>query len=112
VEAWIEVNLVPGRVQDETLLELVDELVHEKLADDVATWFYFWEPELRLRIRWRDPARARDHRATVEAELNSWQARRKIKEWYEGSHGVRGRDVRKAASACPSRSYTDPTAGL
>jgi hypothetical protein len=86
VEAWTEVNLVPVRAQDESLLELVDDLVHEKLRDHVATWFYFWEPELRLRVRWRD----RPQRDALADVLDRWKARGQVKEWYEGAHGERG----------------------
>ena len=52
-------NLVAARPLDESLLvELVDPLVHGELSGAIATWFFFWEPELRLRIRWREPERA------------------------------------------------------
>jgi hypothetical protein len=91
VEAWTEVNLAPVRVLDKTLLELVDALVHEKFGEQVATWFFFWEPELRLRIRWREPGQAADHRAALAVVLDSWKARHQITDWYEGAHGERGR---------------------
>ena len=59
MEAWIEVNLVPVHLMDQDLLvDLVDPLVHEELGEEIETWFFFWEPELRLRIRWREPERA------------------------------------------------------
>ena len=45
---------IPAADEDERtrlLLEIVDPLVHGELGDHVRTWFYFWEPALRLRIR-------------------------------------------------------------
>lgn len=91
MEAWIEVNLVPVRPLDEALLiGLVDELAQNGLWDEVATWFFFWEPELRLRIRWREPERAAQHGLTLAALLDSWKARGTVEDWYEGAHGRRG----------------------
>jgi hypothetical protein len=91
VEAWTEVNLAPVRALDQTLLELVDALVHEELGERIETWFFFWEPDLRLRIRWRDPGRVAEHRVALAVVLDSWKAHRQIKDWYEGAHGERGR---------------------
>jgi hypothetical protein len=90
MEAWTEVNLVTVRVQDEDVLELVDAIVHDQLAVEIATWFYFWEPELRLRIRWREPERRAEHAATLARILDEWKARRRINDWFEGAHGVPG----------------------
>jgi Lantibiotic biosynthesis dehydratase C-term len=91
MESWIEVNIVPGRPLDEgVLVELVDPLVHETFADEIATWFFLWEPELRLRIRWRDADRAPSLHERLTTLLDSWRAERKIDDWYEGAHGVRG----------------------
>ena len=90
MEAWTEVNLVPVRVQDEGLLLLVDDLVHEQLADDITTWFYFWEPELRLRLRWRNPEAARTDAATLAVALDDWREAGHIRDWYEGAHGAPG----------------------
>ena len=91
MEAWTEVNLVPVRTMDQALLvELVDPLVHDELGGDIATWFFFWEPELRLRIRWREPERAAEHRRTLAALFDAGKAERRITDWYEGSHGARG----------------------
>ncbi len=91
MEAWIEVNLVPVRLMDQDLLvELVDPLVHEELGEEIETWFFFWEPELRLRIRWREPERATEHRRTLSAVLDSWKVKGQVEDWYEGSHGARG----------------------
>jgi hypothetical protein len=90
VEAWTEVNLVTVRLQDEALLELVDDLVHEQLGAEIGTWFYFWEPELRLRIRWREPERASEHESTLAGTLDEWKARRRMKDWFAGAHGMPG----------------------
>jgi hypothetical protein len=91
VEAWVEVNLVPVRLMDEALLaDHVDALVHEELREEIRTWFFFWEPELRLRIRWRDPEQAAAHRRTLAERLDRWMAEGTIEEWYEGAHGSRG----------------------
>ena len=91
MEAWTEVNLVSAPALDEALLvELVDTLVHEEFQHEIATWFFFWEPELRFRIRWRDPDRAPDHRRTLGALLDAWKAKGKVNDWYEGAHGRRG----------------------
>lgn len=90
MEAWTEVNLVPVRIQDEALVDLVGELVHEQLREDIATWFFFWEPQLRVRIRWRDGSRLADHRSRLVAVLDAWKAQGNIEDWYDGAHGVRG----------------------
>jgi hypothetical protein len=91
VEAWIEVNLVSAPALDERLLvELVDPLVHDQLADEIVTWFFFWEPELRLRLRWRDPERGSAHRRTLAALLDAWKADGSLEDWYEAAHGERG----------------------
>lgn len=88
---WMEVNIA-ARADERVrlLLDLVDPLVHEHLAGRVRTWFYFWEPELRLRIRWTDPAQADGARAEVAALLDRAKVDGNIRDWFEGSHGVRG----------------------
>jgi len=88
---WIEVN-IPARAEERArlLLDVVDPLVHEYLAGQVRTWFYFWEPELRLRIRWADPAGADAGRAELAVFLDRAKDGGKIEDWYEGSHGARG----------------------
>ena len=90
-ESWVEVNLVPKRPLDEGLLvDLVDPLVHDTFAGEIATWFFLWEPELRLRLRWRDPEQAPALRRRLTTLLDEWRSARKIDDWYEGAHGVRG----------------------
>ena len=91
MEHWIEVNIVPRRALDEGVLaELIDPLVHEAFPEEIATWFFLWEPELRLRIRWRDGDRAPELRSSLTTRLDDWKAERRIDDWYEGAHGVRG----------------------
>jgi Lantibiotic biosynthesis dehydratase C-term len=88
---WIEVN-IPARAKDRAplLLNVVDPLVHEQFAGRVKTWFYFWEPELRLRLRWADPAQAESNRTELAAFLDRAKADRNVKDWYEANHGARG----------------------
>jgi Lantibiotic biosynthesis dehydratase C-term len=95
---WIEVN-IPARAEERTrlLLDVVDPLVHERLAGRIRTWFYFWEPELRLRIRWVHPEQADSARAELAGFLDSAKADGKLKDWYEGSHGVKGETYRGEA---------------
>jgi Lantibiotic biosynthesis dehydratase C-term len=89
VEAWTEVNLVTRRELDPSvLLDVVDPLVHGELADEIETWFFLWEPELRLRIRWREPEHADENRARLAASLDEAKA---IRRWYEGAHGEEGK---------------------
>jgi hypothetical protein len=90
MSAWTEVNLLTVRPQDESLLELVDGLVHEQLGEDIAVWFYFWEPDLRLRIRWRLPEHARVRAVELGRVLDEWKARGLIRDWFEGAHGEPG----------------------
>jgi hypothetical protein len=95
---WIEVN-IPARAEERVglLLDVVDPLVHEELRRQVKTWFYFWEPELRLRIRWADPEQAESARAELARFLDRARAEGKLEDWYEGSHGARGQVYRGEA---------------
>ena len=95
---WIEAN-IPARADERTslLLEVVDPLVHEQVGDSVHTWFYFWEPGLRLRIGWSDPQHADSGRADVARFLDAAKAEGRIADWYEGNHGVRGETYRGEA---------------
>jgi hypothetical protein len=98
VQEWIEVNILPAPEAHETLLlDVVDPLVHQQLAAEIDTWFYFWEPELRLRLRWRDPRRADDNRAALARILDSARAGGRLEDWYEGNHGSRGDTYRGEA---------------
>jgi Lantibiotic biosynthesis dehydratase C-term len=93
MDEWIEVNIVPeGGPNAQLLLDVVDPLVHEHLAEEIDLWFYFWEPELRLRLRWRDPQRADENREALARLLDAREL-----EWYEGNHGARGETYRGEA---------------
>jgi hypothetical protein len=88
----MEANLVPARELDRSLLtRVVEPLVHGTLAGELATWFFFWEPELRLRLRWAAPTRAESLRAAVAAALDANVSSGELVEWYEAEHGKRGR---------------------
>jgi hypothetical protein len=89
---WIEVN-TPARNDDERtrlLLEVVDPLVHGQLGETVTTWFYFWEPGLRLRIGWSDPEQAERGRTEVARFLDAAKTEGKVEDWYEANHGALG----------------------
>jgi hypothetical protein len=80
--AWIEFN-IPAREDERArlLLDLVDPLVHRHFAGCVKTWFYFWEPELRLRILWADAIHAESARAKLAGFLDRARADDKIEDW-------------------------------
>lgn len=92
VDEWIEVNIVPADKgsPERLLLDIVDPIVHEQLGDEIERWFYFWEPELRLRLRWRDPNRADSNRSAVAQLLDQAQAEGRLARWWEGNHGKEG----------------------
>jgi hypothetical protein len=96
---WIEVNLVAAAAiqPPQVLLRIVDPLVHEQLTDRIDTWFYFWEPELRLRIRWREPHSADANRRELTERLDEACRAGTLKEWFEGSHGRHGGTYRGEA---------------
>ena len=96
---WIEVNIPAGGADERTrlLLEVVDPLVHAELGDHIRTWFYFWEPELRLRICWSDPGKAARPRTELARFLDEARADGKLEDWYEGNHGNRGEHYRGEA---------------
>ncbi len=90
-ESWTEVNLLPVTPLDGTLLtNVVEPIVHGELAGEVETWFFFWEPELRLRIRWLDPDRDEELQLSLAASLELLRATGLFSDWYEGTHGQRG----------------------
>ncbi len=90
-EVWMEVNLELPRGRDRSVLvDLVDELAH---GEDVLTWFFFWEPELRLRLRWGGASRAE----AVRARLDRARADGVVLAWhevpYEGEAEMYGAEV-------------------
>src|SRR4051794_27747123 len=95
---WIELN-IPAPAEDRAglLLDVVDPLVHDQLAAHLRTWFYFWEPDLRLRIRWAEPELVDSARADLAILLDRAKADGKLQDWYEGNHGTRGEVYRGEA---------------
>lgn len=90
-EAWIEITLVPNVSPDTDLLLLViDPLVHGKLAGEIESWHYFWEPALQVRVRWVHASR----RTGLDDRLGTYLDKKRdegyFKEWYESNHGTRG----------------------
>lgn len=87
---WVEVNIEPPPYdqREKLLLDVVDPLIHEVLRDRVGDWHYFWEPALRLRIRWQQPTQADYTRLT--GFLDAAEADGKLAGWEEGSHGGPG----------------------
>jgi hypothetical protein len=88
---WMEVNLeLPVERDRSVLVDLVDELAH---GEDVVCWFFFWEPELRLRLKWsggarREEVRARLDRAVADGSVVSWR-----EEPYDGEAEMYGAEV-------------------
>jgi hypothetical protein len=92
-QEWIEVNIVPASWEqpERLLLQVVDPLIHTHLNGRIETWFYFWEPECRLRLRWGEPERADSNRSDLSELLNAAEREGKLANWYEGSHGETGK---------------------
>ncbi len=90
---WIEVNISPAFPEqlERLLLDVVDPLIHVHFSGRIETWFYFWEPACRLRMRWRDPERADSNRSDLASLLNAAEREGKLGEWYEGRHGEKGK---------------------
>ena len=88
---WTEVTIVPAFWDhlERLLFEVVDPLVHTHLDGRIETWFYFWEPECRLRVGWREPDNA--DAGELSDFLNAMQREGKLAEWYESSHGEKGK---------------------
>jgi hypothetical protein len=91
MQEWTEVTIVPAFWDhlERLLFEVVDPLVHTHLDGRIETWFYFWEPECRLRVRWRGPNSA--DAGALSDFLNAAQREGKLAEWYESSHGEKGK---------------------
>jgi len=85
---WVEVNIVPSSQPERLLLDVVDPLIHDRLRERIETWFYFWEPSLRLRIRWK-PMHADGGRDELAGFLDTAKRQDMLASWYEGSHGER-----------------------
>jgi hypothetical protein len=90
-ELWMEVNLeLPVERDRSILVDLVEELAH---GDDVVCWFFFWEPELRLRLKWGEEAR----RGEVRGKLDRAVADGLVTSWsevpYDGEAEMYGAEV-------------------
>jgi hypothetical protein len=98
-ETWIEINIPARKSPDRDLLrDVVEPLVHAELVDELETWHFFWEPELRLRLRWRDPSRrdaVETHLATI---LDRWRDEGRFESWSAGNHGIAGERHRGEAA--------------
>jgi hypothetical protein len=93
---WVEVNILPSSPdqRERLLLDVIDQLIHEKLSGRMEIWIYFWESDppplhLRLRIRWQRPEQSNEYRGELFALLNAAKSGDQLADWYEGNHGVR-----------------------
>ena len=96
-QEWVEVNIVPAAPDrpERLLVDVIDGLVHATFADRLAAWFFEWylEPQeyhLRLRLRWRDPARFDADSDDLFARLDQARASGLLGRWWEGNHGTIG----------------------
>jgi hypothetical protein len=91
-EAWIETEIAAHEAPDPSLLlDVVDPLVHEHLHDEVESWHFFWEPALRLRLRWRDPRRGDALDRRLASLLDLRQGEGLYQAWVETNHGAPGK---------------------
>src|SRR5439155_622716 len=72
------------------LRDVVEPLVHTELVGELETWHFFWEPELRLRLRWRDASRQDEGETRLAALLDRWRDEGRFESWLAGSHGTTG----------------------
>ena len=90
-EAWIEINIPTRRQPDlELLSDVVEPLLHVELVNEVESWHFFWEPELRLRLRWRDPSRQEELEGRLAEILDRWRGESRLESWSAGNHGNPG----------------------
>lgn len=98
-DVWTEVNLFPTSVDDRSnvLLNVIDPLVHVTLNGDVDSWHYGQYGDantpfhLRLRVLWRESARADEGRGTMRDYLRDKKDKGILVDFYEGSHGEKGK---------------------
>jgi Lantibiotic biosynthesis dehydratase C-term len=84
---WTEVNVLPASAKDaERLLTRIVSPLVDALRGDWDRWHFFWEPELRLRFRWRDPVNASACRGKVTAALDRARAEGEISSWSEAPY--------------------------
>jgi len=87
----MEINLELPVERDRTVLvDLVDELAH---GEGVVTWFFFWEPELRLRLRWDGRGRAGGVRARLDRSVDEGLIVGWREEPYQGEAEMYGAEI-------------------
>jgi hypothetical protein len=87
-EPWIEINIPAKGSPDLGLLRhVVDPLVHREFAEEIETWHFFFEPELRLRMRWRSGADQAGLEARLGEILDQWRDEGRLDSWATGNHG-------------------------
>lgn len=101
VEFWTEINILPITENDESLLiEDIYPIVSNELKAKIETWFFFWEPELRVRVRWKSAAEKSSGDKELFTRLDALVAKKRAQEWYEGNHGARGGKYHGEAKEC------------
>ena len=101
---WTEVNILPASAGDaERLLTGVVAPLVLAQRGSFDLWHFFWEPELRLRFRWRDTASAPCHHAEVAAWLDQAHRDAKLASWteaaYDGEAKAYGPEIWEAVAA-------------
>jgi Lantibiotic biosynthesis dehydratase C-term len=87
-EPWIEVNIPARSSPDVDLLRhVVDPLVHQEFADEIETWHFFFEPELRLRMRWQGGSDYTALEARLGGILDQWRDEGRLDSWATANHG-------------------------
>jgi Lantibiotic biosynthesis dehydratase C-term len=104
VSEWTEVNVLPASAKgaERLLTEVVRPLV-DALRADFDRWHFFWEPELRLRFRWREGTSAATCHGKVTAALDQARADGEVSSWaeapYDGEAKVYGHGLWEAVTA-------------
>ncbi len=82
MSGWTEVNILPATAKDaERMLMTVAAPLVDAMRGDWDRWHFFWEPELRLRFRWRESSDAAACREAVAAHLSSALDAGQISSW-------------------------------
>jgi hypothetical protein len=91
-EGWIEINIPTAISPDRELLrKSIDPLLHVEFAGELESWHYFWEPALRLRLRWRDLERQAELEDRLSETLDRWRDEGRLDSWFAGNHGEAGK---------------------
>lgn len=102
---WTEVNILPAsaREPERLLADVAAHLVHGLLRGNYDRWHFFWEPELRLRFRWRSQLTARTGRRILADHLRCAADRGDLVCWaevpYDGEADDYGPEVWEAMTA-------------